>query len=525
MMRALLTKDRAAILVTPSPRDMAAARQLLFLASSESAFLALRSGRLLSLGAQEHRGLVRITGRVGQAQLARLLGTDSITVIMPTELLALRVTEEAHREDHRMTVRDVTARVRRTVFIPGGNRLAKAVASRCMVCRNNNKIMNKQIMGDLPEEKLSGAAPFVFTALDMFGPWKVRELVGGRRSFKCWAVMFSCLATKAVCILACPGYSTAAFAITYRRFCAIYNDPTKVFTDHGPQLVAHAGAEELSLAHVAEEAGKKGTTWVFSPKACSWRNGQAEVCIRLARHTLSHQLSSTSDDPLDVHSLETIFLEVAAILNRRPIAVRYSSSTDYHAICPSDILLGRAHWLRPDVLHLPQDLAALHALGHQQQVVAAWQEQWQAQALPEMVPRTTWKQEYRSVKVGDVGHILYKSNLGKSAFRLCRVIKTSPDEHGVVRTFTVGFRPRHRAERGQQYVPKEPVSMEVAAQRFAVLLPVELQDDEAFSISPRRVPESQPAIGTGPMEPPSTGSSPAAAEVTCRCEAGQGKAR
>ena len=65
-------------------------------------------------------------------------------------------------------------------------------------------------------------------------------MVGGRRSCKCWAVMFSCLATKAVCILACPGYSTADFAVTYRRFCAIYNSPTKVFTDYGPQLVAHA---------------------------------------------------------------------------------------------------------------------------------------------------------------------------------------------------------------------------------------------------------------------------------------------
>ena len=489
VLRALLTGDRAAILATPCPQDVAAARQLLLLAASPSAFAALRSGRLLSLGAQEHRGLVVVRGRVGQAHLARLLGTSSLPVVMPSELLALRVTEEAHREDHRMTVRDVTARVRRTIFVPGGNKLAKSVCSRCMVCRTKNRIMNKQIMGDLPEEKLSAAAPFVYTAVDMFGPWKVREMAGGRRFFKCWGVMFSCLATKAVCILACPGYSTAAFATTYRMFTAIYSHPTKVFTDHGPQLVAHAGAEELSLGQVAEEAGKRGTEWVFSPKACSWRNGQAEVCIRLARHTLSHLLSSTSTEPMDVHSLGATFLEVAAILNRRPIAVRYASATDYHSISPSDILLGRAHWLRPDLAalpHLPQDLAARRALDHQQAVVAAWQEQWQVQAFPEMIPRSTWKQEYRSVKVGDVGHILYKHSLGKSAFRLCRVITTSPDAHGVVRTCTVAFRPRHVAERGQQYVPKEPIAMDIGVQRFSVLLPVELQSDATFSLSPER---------------------------------------
>ena len=71
---------------------MDAARHLLFLASSGSAFLALKASRLLSLGAQEHHGMVKMAGRVGQAELARLLGTVSLPVIMPTKLLALRVT-------------------------------------------------------------------------------------------------------------------------------------------------------------------------------------------------------------------------------------------------------------------------------------------------------------------------------------------------------------------------------------------------------------------------------------------------
>ena len=100
----------------------------------------------------------------------------------------------------------------------------------------------------------------------------------------------------------------------------------------GPSLwIVACGEQEFRLADVAEDAGKQGTPWIFSTKACSWRNGQAEVTIRLARHTLSHQL--TSADPLDVHSLEAIFLEVAAIVNKRPIAVRYASDTDCTVTC------------------------------------------------------------------------------------------------------------------------------------------------------------------------------------------------
>ena len=205
VLRALLTGQRAVFLVTPSPRDVDAARHLIFLASSQSAFSALRAGQLLSLEAHESRGLAQIAFRVGQAELVRLLGTNSLLVVMPSELLALRVTQEAHEEDHRLGVRDTTARVRRSVFIPGGNRLHKTVANRCMVCRVTNRTLNKQIMGDSPEEKLAGAAPFVFTAIDLFRPWVIKKLAGGRSTFKAWGVMFSCLATKAVCILTCPG--------------------------------------------------------------------------------------------------------------------------------------------------------------------------------------------------------------------------------------------------------------------------------------------------------------------------------
>ena len=43
----------------------------------------------------------------------------------------------------------------------------------------------------------------------------IGEREGGMWTFNAWGVMFSCLATKAVCILTCPGYSTATFSFTY----------------------------------------------------------------------------------------------------------------------------------------------------------------------------------------------------------------------------------------------------------------------------------------------------------------------
>ena len=41
-------------------------------------------------------------------------------------------------------------------------------------------------MGDLPDKKLLSAAPFVYTAIDMFGPWTSTAITQGRRNFKMW---------------------------------------------------------------------------------------------------------------------------------------------------------------------------------------------------------------------------------------------------------------------------------------------------------------------------------------------------
>ena len=103
-----------------------------------------------------------------------------------------------------------------------------------------------------------------------------------------------------------------------------------MYAKHGPQIKAHAKAETVLLSKVAGSATRHVTEWCFNPKACSWKNGQAEICIC---HTLSHALQKSTE--LDYHMLKTVLIEVAAIINRRPIAIEYKSKTDYISICPA----------------------------------------------------------------------------------------------------------------------------------------------------------------------------------------------
>ena len=120
--------DREKIRIEPTPREREAAKKLQLLVSSASAREALEKGKLLSLGAQlkgrEGQGTVVVDGRLKRAGQARLLGIKELVVIMPSEQLALLVMTDAHREDHRRSVQDVTARARRHIWIPRGGPLA-----------------------------------------------------------------------------------------------------------------------------------------------------------------------------------------------------------------------------------------------------------------------------------------------------------------------------------------------------------------------------------------------------------------
>jgi hypothetical protein len=227
VLRAIVQQDREAIgrASDLSPDEVDLAKRILFAASAQSAREALQKGTLLSLGGRLINQEVWIDPRVSRERLAVLMGVGSLRIIMAKEPLAVILTRAAHEEDHRKNYKDVVARVRRRVWVPGGSRVAKDIVTKCAVCRIRDKKTGGQIMAILPDCKVTSAAPFINTSLDLFGPFKIKDVAKGRRSFKCWGVVFACLSTKATCIMACLGYDAKTFVTTFQAFVAIYGPP------------------------------------------------------------------------------------------------------------------------------------------------------------------------------------------------------------------------------------------------------------------------------------------------------------
>ena len=479
VLQAVVSGDRDKCTRAPSVRFIEVSIQLLLRSSSASASEALGKGRLAGLGAVYRGGVIWVQGRVRGEELAKLLGTAELPVVMPSEALAKSVMSKAHRGDHRRSPQDIAARSRRLVWVPGATRLAKTIASHCYRCKAMDKRMAKQRMGSLPDERTSLLAPFEALALDLFGPYKVKDAAKGRRTFKCWVVAFVCLATKAACLLACPGYSTAVFLDVFNFFSGIYGKPRLVYTDHAPSLIK--AAETHDWGDIATVIGDTGTEWRLTAKGCSWRNGLAERLIRSARHTLSHELERGA--LLDFHQFGATLSLVSSILNSRPLSVRTTPDGDFMAISPRDVLLGRAHRSQQslekgleELQNFEDDQNLSRMEDSQAQIIAEWRRKWLAQVFPDLVPRTKWKQTERNLQVGDIGLIKYDKALGSDSWRLARIARAVPDEDGLVRTINVAFRPRHVKDRGKKYRTKAPLDMDIGVQRFAVMLPVEEQE-------------------------------------------------
>lgn len=137
------------------------------------------------------------------------------------------------------------------VWIIGGRKLVSSVIYQCVTCRRLRGKPVEQKMANLPEDRLTMEPPFTRVGLDVFGPWSVvtRKTRGGATESKRWAVLFSCLGTRAVHIEVIKTMSTSCFINALRRFFAV-RGPSKVLrSDRGTNFIGACKELKISTDH------------------------------------------------------------------------------------------------------------------------------------------------------------------------------------------------------------------------------------------------------------------------------------
>lgn len=91
--------------------------------------------------------------------------------------------------------------------------------------------------------------PFTNVSLDVFGPWMVmtRRTRGGSADNKRWAVLFTCMSTRAMHIELVESMSTSSFINALRRCFSVRGPAKRLRSDRGIHFIG--ACKELKINH------------------------------------------------------------------------------------------------------------------------------------------------------------------------------------------------------------------------------------------------------------------------------------
>ena len=89
-------------------------------------------------------------------------------------------------------------------------------------------------MASLPEDRVESTEPFFYCAVDLFGPFLIKE---GRKELKRYGVLYTCMASRAVHIEKANSLSTDSFINCLRRMMVIRGPIRQLRCDQGTHFV------------------------------------------------------------------------------------------------------------------------------------------------------------------------------------------------------------------------------------------------------------------------------------------------
>ena len=237
-----------------------------------------RNNPLLPLNPiMDEKGLLRVGARLNQSSLSQ---KDKNSIIIPgNHHIAVLLARHYHILVKHQGRHLTEGAVRSAGFwITGGKRLISSVIHKCVKCRKLRGRYETQKMADLPSVRLEPSPPFTAVGVDAFGPWLIvsRRTRGGLAQNKRWALLFTCLSSRAIHIEVIEEMSTSSFINSLRRFIAIRGNVKELRSDRGTNFIGAVDPLKADCVNVEDTKSflnKKGIVWYFNPPHASHMNG------------------------------------------------------------------------------------------------------------------------------------------------------------------------------------------------------------------------------------------------------------
>lgn len=384
----------------------------------------------------DEEGLLRIGGRL---KLADLSDQEKNPVILPgkhhiSTLLIRHYHEQVEHQGRIFTEGAIRAA---GIWLLSGKRSISRVLHGCVICRKLRGRMESQMMAHLPMERLSTSPPFTYTGLDVFGPWSIvaRRTRGGLACRKNWAVLFTCLSTRAIHIEVIESMDASSFINCLRRFFAIRGPSKQLHSDCGTNFVG--ACKELEFHKVVKDTkvqrhvNNQGCTWNFNPPHASHMGGAWERMIGVARRILDSMLMRTSHSHLTHEVLCTLMAEITAIINSRPIAPISTDADSPQILSPAMLLTQRPSAQPPPGKFTEKDLYKEQWRQVQCLADRFWS-RWKTEYLQTLQNRRKWSKSHPNIEKGDIV-LLKDCKAARNDWPMALVTNTFPSNDGRVR--------------------------------------------------------------------------------------------
>ncbi|XP_068987504.1 uncharacterized protein [Bombus flavifrons] len=388
----------------------------------------------------DEEGILRVGGRLTNSAIPF---RQKHPIILPKSTITEIIINEEHRNNHHTGTQATLYAVRLRYWPIDGRSQVWRTIKRCVRCCRANPPPVEYLMGDLPEARITESRPFTNVGIDYCGPLYIKERRNRNRSkVKVYVAIFVCLATKAVHIELVSDLTTDAFLAVLRRFISRRGYCATILTDNGTNFVgANRELQELRTLLQSDDHKEKVQNfladrqiqWRFNPPNSPHFGGLWEAAVKSFKR---HLIRVVGTELLTFEHLNTLVIEIEAILNSRPLTPISSDPKDPPVLTPGHFLIGDTltSLRERDFRTVPSGRLSSWQRIHQ--IKQYFWSRWNREYLNELTRRDKWDKGKHDIREGTVV-ILREDNVPSMQWPLGRVIKVHPGADGIIRTATV----------------------------------------------------------------------------------------
>ena len=315
--------------------------------------------------------------------------------------LSSLILRHSHHELNHCGLNATLAHARQHFWIFGARQMTRQMIVECITCFRFNCRATKQLMGDLPKERITPSSPFSHVGIDLTGSILFEEQ---KTQLKCYVILFVCIVTKAIHLDIVRSLSTPDCLQAIRRFISKRGCPKQIYSDNGKYFIGSLNElikwkkllREKYADSLPEAVLNIGVNWVTIPARAPSFGGLWESSIKSMKLLMRKTIGKSTCLKMD--ELYTIICQIEGILNSRPLTSFSDDPKDFMPLTPAMLVNGFNASQLPLVVepvrYLPNEECPEKRFKYASKLITDFWKQWSKEYLTTPQIRTENKTEH-----------------------------------------------------------------------------------------------------------------------------------